>query len=803
MLGRWLCRQIALNGFIFHIDNGWLERVASVDGRAPISTRVTDLPIQTNDGRPGPAQTRRESRVETMAQIPGTDGDDFLFGTADDDTIRGLAGNDFILGFAGNDLLDGGAGDDNLVGGAGNDALQGGDGNDALTGDPGLDTLTGGSGNDRFQWNPFGGASTAAVTDVVTDFQGAGATEGDTLELVSFGSPIRFTFGGQLAAMPVLGSSIGISGDNLAAISYAFSGGDTFVLADTNDNGIYDALDFTVRLTGEHNLVRSDFGSTPIVILGTEAADTIDGTESNDTILAFGGNDTVNGNGGNDLIEGGDGNDVVNGGDGDDIIRGGRGSDQLNGNAGNDTIDGGDGNDILNGGDGIDRIIGGAGSDIIDGGAGRDTVLAGGDGNDIVRGGDGADTLEGDAGNDQLFGGNDDDLLLGLDGNDVMNGDAGNDELFGGTGADQISGGAGDDTIVGEEQADILTGGAGNDHFGFFTDPFQPDSTLLLQDTVTDFQGAGVAGGDVIQLSGEIYAFAGTLSIDPKKGAALPGAGDGVTEVGYAQKNNATFLIADSNDDGVLNDGDFVVQFQGLHNFTVDDFVNTDFAIVGTNGDDVIVGTENNDRIFAAGGNDQVFALGGDDEVHGGTGDDVLDGGPGGFDTLFGDAGKDTLTLATSDFGGSASGGEGDDTLFGSDTSFSSFDNSLQGDAGADVLNAGAVGSSMDGGTGTDQLISSVGDDQMSGGRDEATFELDGAQDLFVYGPETWGSDTVFGFEDGVDLFDLRESGLAFDDLTIVNEEFQTTITSSLGTITLFESFNEPVQITEADFLFA
>src|SRR5215211_4294792 len=745
MLGRWLCRQIALNGFIFHIDNGWLERVASVDGRAPISTRVTDLPIQTNDGRPGPAQTRRESRVETMAQIPGTDGDDFLFGTADDDTIRGLAGNDFILGFAGNDLLDGGAGDDNLVGGAGNDALQGGDGNDALTGDPGLDTLTGGSGNDRFQWNPFGGASTAAVTDVVTDFQGAGATEGDTLELVSFGSPIRFTFGGQLAAMPVLGSSIGISGDNLAAISYAFSGGDTFVLADTNDNGIYDALDFTVRLTGEHNLVRSDFGSTPIVILGTEAADTINGTESNDTILAFGGNDTVNGNGGNDLIEGGDGNDVVNGGDGDDIIRGGRGSDQLNGNAGNDTIDGGDGNDILNGGDGIDRIIGGAGSDIIDGGAGRDTVF---------------------------------------------------------------SGGAGDDTIVGEEQADILTGGAGNDHFGFFTDPFQPDSTLLLQDTVTDFQGAGVAGGDVIQLSGEIYAFAGTLSIDPKKGAALPGAGDGVTEVGYAQKNNATFLIADSNDDGVLNDGDFVVQFQGLHNFTVDDFVNTDFAIVGTNGDDVIVGTENNDRIFAAGGNDQVFALGGDDEVHGGTGDDVLDGGPGGFDTLFGDAGKDTLTLATSDFGGSASGGEGDDTLFGSDTSFSSFDNSLQGDAGNDDLHAGAVGSFLNAGSGADRLFSSAADDQMEGGRNELTFELDGAQDLFVYaGTGRWSAegsffgDQISGFQDGSDLFDMRGSGLAFADLTIVNSDFQTTITSDRGTITIFGSFGQEVFIDRNDFL--
>ena len=94
----------------------------------------------------------------------------------------------------------------------------------------------------------------------VTDFQGAGNAVGDTLELVSFSPAMRFTFGGRLAAMPALGSSIGTSGDGLAAIFYAFSGGNTFVLADTNDNGTYDADDFTVRLTGQHNLVQSDFG---------------------------------------------------------------------------------------------------------------------------------------------------------------------------------------------------------------------------------------------------------------------------------------------------------------------------------------------------------------------------------------------------------------------------------------------------------------------------------------------------------------------------------------------------------------
>jgi Ca2+-binding RTX toxin-like protein len=43
-----------------------------------------------------------------MADLPGTNGDDFLVGTEEDDTIRGFAGNDFILGVGGNDTLDGG-----------------------------------------------------------------------------------------------------------------------------------------------------------------------------------------------------------------------------------------------------------------------------------------------------------------------------------------------------------------------------------------------------------------------------------------------------------------------------------------------------------------------------------------------------------------------------------------------------------------------------------------------------------------------------------------------------------------------
>jgi Ca2+-binding RTX toxin-like protein len=325
-----------------------------------------------------------------------------------------------------------------------------------------------------------------------------------------------------------------------------------------------------------------------------------------------------------------------------------------------------------------------------------------------------------------------------------------------------------------------------------------------VRDLVLDFQGAGLSGGDVLRLSGGEFAWVGRIDAAPRIGAALPGGGDGLTQLGYLQRSN-TFLIADTNDDGRLDADDFTVEFLGLHNFTPEDFDNTDFIIAGTNGDDVITGTEGDDRIFAAGGNDEVFALGGDDEVHGGAGDDFLDGGPGGFDNLFGDEGNDVLTLATSDFGGVAMGGDGDDVLIGSDTSFSD----LQGEAGNDDLHAGAVGSSANGGQGMDRFFSGPADDQFEAGRDEFGFDLDNAQDLFVYtGTGRWSTedsffgDTVSGFQDGSDLFDLRGSGLQFSDLTIVNEDFQTTISSSRGTITIFENFGQEVFVDANDFLF-
>jgi Ca2+-binding RTX toxin-like protein len=85
-----------------------------------------------------------------MPNIPGTAGDDILYGTDDADTINGIGGNDRAFGFGGNDTLDGGDGNDVLDGGAGADILYGGLGDDVFlidgTGDVPVDAT--GEGND-------------------------------------------------------------------------------------------------------------------------------------------------------------------------------------------------------------------------------------------------------------------------------------------------------------------------------------------------------------------------------------------------------------------------------------------------------------------------------------------------------------------------------------------------------------------------------------------------------------------------------------------------------------------------------
>jgi Ca2+-binding RTX toxin-like protein len=92
-------------------------------------------------------------RLNSIENVTGGQGGDFITGNAGANVLSGNAGNDRINGGAGADTISGGDGIDIINGGAGNDSLRGGAGNDVFA-------FQSGFGNDRiadFDANPSGG----------------------------------------------------------------------------------------------------------------------------------------------------------------------------------------------------------------------------------------------------------------------------------------------------------------------------------------------------------------------------------------------------------------------------------------------------------------------------------------------------------------------------------------------------------------------------------------------------------------------------------------------------------------------
>jgi len=111
--------------------------------------------------------------------VDGGTGNDVLRGGRDDDLIDSDLGDDFANGNLGNDTVLGQTGSDTLRGGQGDDQINGSSGSDHLYGDLGNDTLTGGADGDVYYFKAGQGV------DVIVDFAGAGAAEGDIIMIES------------------------------------------------------------------------------------------------------------------------------------------------------------------------------------------------------------------------------------------------------------------------------------------------------------------------------------------------------------------------------------------------------------------------------------------------------------------------------------------------------------------------------------------------------------------------------------------------------------------------------------------
>ncbi|WP_420862958.1 calcium-binding protein [Algirhabdus cladophorae] len=169
--------------------------------------------------------------------------------------------------------------------------------------------------------------------------------------------------------------------------------------------------------------------------------------------------------------------------------------------------------------------------------------------------------------------------------------------------------------------------------------------------------------------------------------------------------------------------------------------LNEGYTFAGADGDNLLLASDGNDNLAGGAGNDEIRAYDGDDIVDGGADDDLLSGGVG-ADTIIGGTGIDRVTFDNAGEGVemsllSGTGSVGDaqgDTYDGiEDITGTFFSDVLEGDGGANDIDAG---------NGSDTVFGRGGADTIRGGEGNDTIEGNGGNDT-IYGDE--GEDEIFG----------------------------------------------------------
>ena len=489
--------------------------------------------------------------------------------------------------------------------------------------------------------------------------------------------------------------------------------------------------------------------------------------------------------------------EVVIGGPGDDRITGSAADERLGGGPGNDTLDGGGGLDIVDysfglasrgvvvnlatgtGADpwgGIDRLLniqsawGTALGDDLTGVAlaGADSWLRGLAGNDTLRAPSagtriGADyagdpagiiadlgtgtVLDGWGGIDTLVrigllrGSGFADRITGGGGADTLLGGGGDDTLDGGPGADRLEGGPGDDLYVADDPGDLMVEAAGEGQdtvFAALSWVLGPNiEALVLTEAAGATNGTGNALDNLLVGNAAANRLDGGLGQDTLRGGEgadtlYGGPGDDRLEGGegddvLAGGTGADTLLGGAGDDTIVADADG--RFSGTLLLDTGEAAPRSIRLTdaGTFADSVDGGA-GTDRWFTAAagvlldlrgrslrmlGIEQVNGSPGDDAlllaldspgtgVNGGDGNDTLSG-TDSADRLDGNDGNDLLA-----------GQGGDDTIFGGPG-----DDTLLGGAGNDVLYGLSGHSSLVGGQGDDTLYSADWDVMLDGGEGE------------------------------------------------------------------------------------
>ena len=295
-------------------------------------------------------------------------------------------------------VVTGGADADSITGGSGADTITGGSGADVITGGIGADTLTGGAGADDFVYaaTTTNTVSTSSKTDTITDF----TTTSDEIKL-----NVTAATGAYNVDFNDKGDAASIA-DGLALLSgvkgeYFFNTGTGQLVVDLDGNGLIQATDLVINMTGLEAFTSADVDVTLTAIDTTSDIKMGGGTDTVSTVtndIDFTGQ-TISGI--EKFIVTTDDKDItidaadlatnaisavtgVNGGNAELFIITGANTGQTINTSGitatdmTVTINAGTGGDTITGSATADTIDAGAGVDIVTGGAGDDTITLGG-----------------------------------------------------------------------------------------------------------------------------------------------------------------------------------------------------------------------------------------------------------------------------------------------------------------------------------------------------------------------------------------------------------------------------------------
>jgi len=649
-----------------------------------------------------------------MADIFGTENNEYLLGTDEDDILIGLSGYD---------TLDGGEGSDTYI-------------------------VNAGDFQDRF----------------VKFYQDSGTSGTDTIlaaeagVIIGIGSGFNYASSGIEIIDGLSGSTV--SGDNDRQV-WDFTGVEIRGVDVLFGMGGHD------EIRGSNGEDGIDGGSGHDVLFGGLGNDTISGGTDHDQLYGGQGDDILNGNAGYDYLDGGEGSDIYYVGlDNGDFVdeyndTGASGTDEIR------ALESGTIIGLMNGfgpDSGIELISSDSHADVTIGGTNdaetwdfSNTNL---NGITQINALDGHDTVIGNEQANRIDAG---------DGNDYVDAGEGSDALFGGNGFDILHGGAGRDYLTGGAGNDFLDGGEDGDVYLYYS--VANDGFDEIRDTGTSGRVIILAADDSVELG-----LGMSFSIDNGIEIISKGRSSDLTIQGSDEGNNWDFTSVLLYGIASINSGDGMDIVRGNDRAdTINGEAGHDQLYGGGRGD-ILSGGDDSDFLFGEEGADFLYGDAGNDILTGGLDNDTLTGGTGYDIFVIGpDSGRDVVTDFNVDedlidlsaynsdvselrysqnsegitlFMGTSSvflenvfrddltvdhfifvdpdsvptdddmnirGGWGDDVLEGGSgddkIKASGGDDTLIGNGGDDFLNGGSGNDTLYGGVGNDDLYGSHGDD--------------------------------------------------------------------------------------------